>query len=199
MTKSVVKTDWSRAARNKRKLDLIDSAPDQTKITGYFEVIDKIFHLVNKNKILSQMFSASPTPAANKQTLSNSKTVLNQLLLNIQENANKFPTHRRHNDAIKKFATVLYIYSGSMAYEFLQQNLPEALPSLRTVQTLIHFQYTHIEEGKFQFDALMDHLQKYKAPPIIAIAEDATRIIQRVEYDPNSITSNKGCIIIKQH
>ncbi len=84
---------------------------------------------------------------------------------------------RRHNETIKKFATILYIYTGSMAYEFIHRNLPEALPSLRTVPSLIHSEYSHIEEGKFRFDELLEHLTKHNAPNIVAIAEDAARVL----------------------
>ena len=38
-----------------------------------------------------------------------------------------------------------------MAYEFLHRNLAEALPSLRTVQNLVHSNYSNIEEGAFRF------------------------------------------------
>ena len=71
-----------------------------------------------------------------------------------------------------------------MAYEFIHRNMAEALPSLRTVQSLVHSQYSKIEEGVFRFDALVQHLRKYNSPFIVAVAEDATRIVQKVEYDP---------------
>ena len=64
--------------------------------------------------------------------------------------------------------------------------MPEALPSLRTVQSQIQSQYTNIEEGVFRFDDLLKHLSKHDTPHIVAIAEDATRIINKVEYDPGT-------------
>ena len=70
-----------------------------------------------------------------------------------------------------------------MAYEFIQKNMAEALPSLRTVQSIIHHQYSKVEEGVFRFDELVVHLKKYNSTFLVAIAEDATRIVQRVEYD----------------
>lgn len=73
-----------------------------------------------------------------------------------------------------------------MAYEFLQHNMPEVLPSLRTVQQIVHSKYSHIEEGIFRFDNLLNYLQKTHAPLVVAIAEDATRIVQKVEYDPTT-------------
>ena len=63
-----------------------------------------------------------------------------------------------------------------MAYELIQQNIPEALPSIRTVQSAIYLIYMkdHLGSG---------YLNQYNAPSFISIAEDATRIVGRVEYD----------------
>jgi len=55
---------------------------------------------------------------------------------------------------VKKFATSLFLYAGSMAYNLVHRNMPAALPSLRTVQGAIRSQYHHLSEGQFQFDEL---------------------------------------------
>ena len=70
-----------------------------------------------------------------------------------------------------------------MTYDFLHNNMPQILPSLRTVQNIVRSQYTHIEEGWFRFDELVKHLSSHNAPYIISVSEDATRIVKRVEYD----------------
>ena len=70
-----------------------------------------------------------------------------------------------------------------MAYNMIQKNMEDALPSLRTVQRTIHSEYHPLSEGQFQFDGLVNHLNKYNAPFVVAISEDATRVIARVEYD----------------
>ena len=51
------------------------------------------------------------------------------------------------------------------------------------MQSLIFSQY-HIREVEFQFDGLQSYLKKHNAPSVVALAEDATRIINRIEYDP---------------
>ena len=122
-------TDWSKSARRKRKLDSIDSDLTQTKITSYYEVLDKIFQLMKKNEYLSELLQSALTDGGKANSKTDSVSVLHQLLANI-ENVKKNPKHRRHNDIIKKFATVLYIYSGSMAYDYIHKNMPEGLPSL---------------------------------------------------------------------
>ena len=65
----------------------------------------------------------------------------------------------------------------------MQQNLPQALPCLRTVQHIVHSEYKAIAEGDFQFDNLLQHIKQYQAPMVVAVGEDATRVIARVEYD----------------
>ena len=66
---------------------------------------------------------------------------------------------RRHFDVIKKFGTLLYIFAGSMTYEFIHKNVAQALPSLRTIQTIVQSDYSKVEEGAFRFDELLQHLR----------------------------------------
>lgn len=40
-----------------------------------------------------------------------------------------------------------------------------------------------IHEREFRFQELLAHLNAYKAPKVVAIGEEATRVISRVEYD----------------
>ncbi len=45
--------------------------------------------------------------------------------------------------------------------DFLQQNLSQALPSLRTVHRLVYNEYMPITEGQFHFDELEVYLSKH--------------------------------------
>ena len=65
----------------------------------------------------------------------------------------------------------------------MQQNLPQALPCIRTVQEVVHSEYKTVSEGDFRFDDLLQHIKQHKAPMEVSVAEDATRVIARVEYD----------------
>jgi len=62
--------------------------------------------------------------------------------------------------------------------------MPEALPSVRTVQTAIHAEYKTMHEGSFRFDDLAEHLEKYGGIAAVSIGEDATCVIGRVDCDP---------------
>ena len=120
-----------------------------------------------------------------KESISTSccSTVLKQIIVNAEKNVGKFKTQQRHPEILKKFSTVLFILAGPLAYELIQQNMPEALPCVRTVQSAIHSEYETMHEGVFRFDELRRHLDQYNAPLCISIAEDATRVIGRVDYD----------------
>ena len=102
-----------------------------------------------------------------------------------QANTTRLPTGRRHPEVLKNVCTSLLIYAGPLAYNFLQENLPHALPSLRSVRRILHSEYKVISEGQLRIDELVTHLLQYKAPNV-SIGEDATRLISRVEWDPES-------------
>jgi hypothetical protein len=36
----------------------------------------------------------------------------------------------------------------------------------------------------FRFDGAVDHLRRHNLPFVVSVAEDATRVVRRVEYDP---------------
>ena len=180
--------DWFRYARHKHKLMESSNDPSQTRITDHMRLLDEVQYLLNKNKQLSDLICKQSIfkPELSASPTSELGSLLQKMLKNIQNNSGKHASQRRHDAVIKKFATALYILSGSMAYEFIQQNLPQALPSLRTVQTIVQTQYSHIEEGVFRYKELVEHLNKHDLPYLVSIAEDATRIINRIEYDPQT-------------
>lgn len=64
--------------------------------------------------------------------------------------------------------------------------MPEAFPSLSTVEREANRRYSPLAEGEFMFDKLLAHLEGYNAEKIVSISEDATRVISRVEYDSSS-------------
>ena len=81
------------------------------------------------------------------------------------------------------FGEQCYNGHGPLTYQFLYRNLPEALPSLRTVQRIVSCEYQPPHEGEFRYDELLVHLNSYSAPMVVAVGEDATRLVSRVEYD----------------
>ena len=178
--------NWLYSSRQKRLLEKVAADPLQTRITDYWNLsdIDNVQRLVSENRRLSMLLQQFSTVENSELVPENSfGTILKQLFLSAEKNRECCPTHRRHPSILKKFATIVYILAGPMAYELIQQNMPQALPSIRTVQSAIHSEYKTISEGCFRFDELREHLNQYDAPLFVSIAEDATRIVGRVEYD----------------
>ena len=157
--------------------------PTQTFITDYFKVLDEIEILARENKKLSKLLKQCGRNPYSNDGGHGLTPIMKQMLLNAEKNAYKYPTQRRHSELLKKFATALFIYSGPLSYEFIHQNIPQALPSLRSVQKVIHSQYKIMDEGRFRFDDLAKHIADHNAPNIVSIGEDATRVIGRVDYD----------------
>ena len=64
--------------------------------------------------------------------------------------------------------------------------MPQALSSLRTFQRIVHNEYEVMHEGEFRFDQLLNHINSYKCARVIVIGEDATRLVARIDYDPET-------------
>ena len=163
-----------------RKQRKVTYDPTQTCITDYFKILDDIEILAKQNAKLSKLLQQSNNKSLNTGGLT---PILRQILINAEKNAFIYPSQRRHTEILKKFSTALFIYCGPLAYDFLHQNMCQALPSLRTVQRIIHAQYKTLHEGIFRFDELLTHITDHNAPKIVSIGEDATRVIGRVDYD----------------
>ena len=180
---------WSREERAKRQLLKAANDPSQSRITDYLQILNDIEKLLQTNIKLSDLIQqyskdlekGQSSPAIN---LSMSLTpILKQLILNAEKNSESLPHQRRHPEILKKFATALLIYAGPLSYEFIQSNMPEALPSLRTVQRFISKEYSSFTEGFFNFDGLLLHIKDHKTAKAISVGEDATRVVTRIDYD----------------
>lgn len=169
-------TDWSHEGR--RKKSLVKAAGDikQTCITQYYDIVDEIERLSHTNEVLSMLQRQSPDELP-------FRPVLKQIIMNAERNATVLPQAKRHPEVLKNFATALFIYARPLAYNFLQRNLHQPLPSLRTVQRIVHGNYDTLNEGEFRFDGLADHTAKHNTVNLVSVGEDATRIICRVAYD----------------
>ena len=118
-----------------------------------------------------------------KQSKEKFNLLFTRLIMNAEKNLQKQPQQIRHDILLKKFAASLFIYCGSRAYSFISSNMPCALPCLRTVQRYVSADYSPIQEGSFRFDELLVHLKAFSCPNIVSDAEDATRVIRKVQYD----------------
>lgn len=155
-TKSV--SDWSRSARKKRKLEKAGADPMQSHITDFFKILSNIEKLTRENEKLSLLLQQFCMTRDGEHTVEHHSLtpILKQIIRNAERNVAKHKTQRRHPEILKKFATALFIYAGPLAYEFIQQNMPQALPCLRSVQRAVHLDYTVLTEGSFRFDCILN-------------------------------------------
>ena len=170
--------DWSYETRKTQKL--LKFEPNQPKITDYISIPTRV-----KN-ILCQHSLKEIQDLDEDQALQFSTELFKKLIENAQSNCRLVPKARRHSEIVKSYSLSLLLMIGPSAYKLIHANMPEAFPSLSTVEREASKRYHPLKEGEFLFDKLAAHLDAYNAPRMISISEDATRVVSRVEYDGNS-------------
>lgn len=84
--------------------------------------------------------------------------------------------------ALKQFSMYLYLKGGFGTYQAISKNAP--MPSVSILKNGI--QEDRMEPGKIYARELYFFLKKNNLPSHVIIAEDATRILDRVELDPQT-------------
>ena len=115
--------------------------PSQTKLTEYYKLVTEVDLLSkynrelmkafdNANKERKRMLDIMLSSSDNKSV--ESKSFFQLIISNAERNALKHPHGRRHSEVVKKFAMSLFLYAaaGSMAYNFVHQNMPDALVTM---------------------------------------------------------------------
>ena len=139
-TQSTNQSNWSRACRKQRWIEKAGTAPNQNRITDYFKILTDIEKLIKSNeKLLALLQTSMHEKESTIKCELLCSTILRQIIINTEKMLGSVAnTHRRHPEIVKKFSMALFIHAGPMAYEFIHQNMPEALPSLRMVQNIVH-------------------------------------------------------------
>ena len=149
------------------------------KVTDFFD-IDTFLAEVDNNQEIRLQINKSVGNLNENISIS---PLLQKLYANAQSNAKRHsPQGHRHNETIKKFAGSLLCLIGSAGYDMLQANFGNGLPHISTARKVISNQIK-IVEGKFYFEELRLHLEKWDAPMFINVHLDDTRIVNKVEYD----------------
>lgn len=71
------------------------------------------------------------------------------------------PKARRHNEIVISYSLSLLVMIGPSAYKLIHANMPEAFPSLSTMEREASKRYHPLKEGEFLFDKLAAHLDAY--------------------------------------
>lgn len=109
------------------------------------------------------------------------------LLRKLSEAAKQNSTRKtggyRYDSEMKSFASYLRMIVGPLAYETIHRNLEGAVPSLPSTNRYIRASNCSITEGILRCEELKIYLDKRKLPFVVSLSEDATRVVDRVQYD----------------
>lgn len=126
----------------------------------------------------------------------------------LKRNQGKSKNARQYNDAIRLFSTYIFLLCGRTCYETLSKSLP--MPSTKTICKIL-FDYqmncasnnnnfklfsntvryineskNRVVEGKLRCQELLEYLNERKAGADVWLSEDASGIIEKIQYDPSS-------------
>lgn len=118
----------------------------------------------------------------NSEQDSQTHKILRKLIMAADQNINRSSAGYRFDPDVKEWAAYLRMLSGPLAYRTLQENLPLSLPSISSLNKYI--QSTRIiTEGVIRSQELLLHLERRNLPLTVALSEDATRIVDAIQYD----------------
>lgn len=109
--------------------------------------------------------------------------ILNKLLQTANQNAHRTKAGYRFDPEVKKWAAYLRMLSGPIAYNSLQKNLELSLPSLSRVNYFVQNTHNTTIEGVLRGEELFIYLNEKNLPLSVSISEDATFIVDRVQYN----------------
>lgn len=81
------------------------------------------------------------------------------------------------------YATYVRMFAGPKLYNFIHRNLEHALPSLPSANRYVQKSNCRVVEGIVRSEELLEFLKQRNIEPIVALSEDATRIVGRIQCD----------------
>lgn len=185
----------SRKFKSTRQLNKAAFSLGQTRITEYFRILNEIQILSTRNKFLEESLQAMYTELEIHNSSFNlpalmgtNGDLLSLLMISAKNNASKAKTAFRCDDTIKKFMSYVKMLGGSLLYTTLHANLPHCIPSPSTVNQYIADKGPRFTEGSLMTDQLLEYLESRKLPLIVSVAEDGTRMIGKICFDPRTNT-----------
>lgn len=180
----------SRLDRTKTKRNLLLDV-NQTKITDFIEICERIKQNVNECEIISREFVSNLKlldEESSTFTLTETTNPLSffEMLKNAAvQNSNTKYQCNRFPDELKKLSLYIFLTAGRLAYETLVANMSNSLPSIATLyRSFKEFPKT-VEDDLKCFELKM-FLQSRNYPMKIFISEDQTAITKRIRYNPIS-------------
>lgn len=162
--------------------------PSQEVISSYFEVkiLSQVVECMDGNQELEEILMSSGIAelVTDKNNACQTSVFLKALMKASSKNLCKAPKGRRYDYQIKKFACVLYLVSGKMGYEILYANLQSSLPSISTIKQLLDKETENFRTGTIRVLELKGWLLKRGFELRVCVAEDQTKILESVQYNP---------------
>ncbi|VEN57573.1 unnamed protein product [Callosobruchus maculatus] len=178
---------YQRSERLIRKREKLSLSGDQSRITDYLEVVEKISEAVNKMESAESRAFLSGIKISDQCLASQDKdTVLSNFLHKLLTIAKENSKHKRneYSDFIKKVGIYLLRTGGRLLYETLQSNLKNILPSISSLNRFSKETNENImTEAAFDFAGLEKYCDQRNIPKVVWICEDGTRITGKREYD----------------
>lgn len=92
----------------------------------------------------------------------------------------------RYTEDLKLYCAYIRMLSGKLAYETFKANARHAVPSIISIDRYIAKVRSTVVEGVLRIDALLEYLTALQLPKRVALSEYATRITNRIQYDPRT-------------
>lgn len=143
----------------------------------------KHFVPVQNAKEIDTIINKMQATSINQQNSVNpAQHLLKKLISTADRNANRNKHGYRYDRNEMLFASYIRMITGPLAYNTIQKNLEAALPSLSSTNRYIRKFNCHITEGVLRCDELKVYLEERNLPLVVSLSEDATRIVDRVQY-----------------
>lgn len=131
-----------------------------------------------------QNFEEAEEDVKKQLKMSEFSLVLKTFIETAELNHGRHPNGFRYNEINRYFSTFVYLLCGRACYDTLCANLP--IPQANTVQAYINQNKPRIIEGQLRCEELNAYLDGLKLDKYVWISEDASGIINKIEFDPNT-------------
>lgn len=128
---------------------------------------------------------SSPTIPTDPADLANATQdiFLSRMAECFKQNIQRMQAGHRYFADMRLYAAYIRMLSGRLAYETLKANACHSIPSISAIDRYIASVESVSIEGVLRVDELAKYLHALNLPPFVALSEDATRVINRIQWD----------------
>lgn len=101
-------------------------------------------------------------------------------------NASRMQSGFRYTEEFRLYCAYIRMVGGRLAYETFKANATHSVPSRCSVDRFIRQVQSNAVEGVLRTEELSKYLDDLNLPRIVALSEDATKIVDRIQYDKST-------------